>query len=93
MLAGEARAVLGLPPAPRPLDAGDVERAFRSEARCKHPDAGGDAASFAALVLARDQLLGEHVRRPPLTVRHSLHRRVVLAARARLPFTRPPRVH
>jgi hypothetical protein len=49
----EARAVLGLP-----LDAtrAEAQRAFRRLARQTHPDAGGDAAAFRAVVGAWAEL-------------------------------------
>lgn len=50
---------LGLPPG---SSDGEIEKAFRKAARRHHPDVGGDAAKFRAIVNARNLLLGRDAR-------------------------------
>ncbi len=57
----EACEVLGLRP---PVDADDVRRAYREQARLHHPDLGGDAGTFHLLRVAYETLVAE----PPATV-------------------------
>jgi DnaJ domain len=51
--------LLGLPPG---SSEDDIESAFRKAARRYHPDVGGNAAKFRAIVAARNLLLGRGVR-------------------------------
>ena len=51
-----ARDLLGVP---ADADRHQIERAFRRLARIHHPDRGGDAGRFTAVVAARDRLLGK----------------------------------
>jgi hypothetical protein len=55
----QALRLLGLPPGSSEKQ---IEKAFRRAARRLHPDVGGDAAKFRAIVDARDFLLGRSVR-------------------------------
>jgi curved DNA-binding protein CbpA len=50
----EAARELGVPPRAAPSD---VERAFRREARTRHPDVGGDPRRFHRAIEARAVLL------------------------------------
>lgn len=61
MDASEARALLKVPPG---SGRADLERAFRRQIRTAHPDRGGNAAVFHALVQARDVLRRSTNRRP-----------------------------
>lgn len=70
---GEAAAILGVPV---DADPADVRRAYRMWARIAHPDAGGDAAHFARLTLARRVML-----RP---------RAIARTSSAPMPAPRPP---
>lgn len=56
-----ARRLLGVPPG---ASRQDVEQAFRALAKTQHPDRGGDADRFAALLAARKLLLNSDRSRP-----------------------------